>query len=410
MKNKILAITRDTIPYVKHLREIPEVKSCAAAILMQQLDYWFSKSKKDRFFKFLSPCDHPKYSEGDSWTEELGFSEDEFRTAFDCLGVRYKSMKEVSEVQKNGQDAFQNMFYLSYTNRIEACTYYMRNNDLVDSILDNLMAGTIESLYETKVTQIGKVKTRKQARPIYVNGESQDTEVGTTKTDSIITENTTETTRENLSLETEKQEQQQEPNLPLEHQKESHPPVPLTPPPLKNKGKKDRASIAIPTSLNNADFLAEWEKLLQTKKWKGKEDSTLEGILEKLSTFDVRFATELANQARLNEWQGIIFAQTGKNYEMWLKSNAQSNNSPETVQLSVLANSGLKTLKIARKCKAYEIAERLVDKQTGVILNEAISQEDKAYIAWITKNITNHINNNTIDKQEWFCGFVVRKQ
>lgn len=148
---------------------------------------------------------------------------------------------------------------------------------------------------------------------------------------------------------------------------------------------------------------------MQTKKWKGKEDSTLEGILEKLSTFDVRFATELANQARLNEWQGIIFAQTAKNYEMWLKSAPQSNNSLETVQLSVLANSGLKTLKIARKCKAYEIAERLVDKQTGVILNEAISQEDKAHIAWITKNIVNHINQNSAEKQEWFCEFVTRK-
>jgi len=196
MKNKILAITRDSIPYVKELRAIPEIKSCATAILMQQLDYWFSKNKKDRFFKFLSPCEHPKYNEGDSWTEELGFSEDEFRTAFDSIGVRYKSMKEISEKQKAGEDIFQNMFYLSYTNRIEACTYYMRNNDLVDLILDSLMSGTLDTLYETVVTQVGKVKTRKQARPIYVNRESQDTETGNTKTDSIITENTAETTTE----------------------------------------------------------------------------------------------------------------------------------------------------------------------------------------------------------------------
>lgn len=241
----------------------------------------------------------------------------------------------------------------------------------------------------------------KEETSIDETGEYTDTTTNTT------TDSTTKET--SISFPTKRKQAQQEPNLSLEHKKESHPPVPLAPPPLKSKGKKDRSSIAIPSSLNNAAFLEEWEKLLQTKKWKTKEDSTIEGILEKLATFDVRFATELANQARLNEWQGIIFAQTAKNYEMWLKSNAQPNNSHETVQLSVLTNSGLKTLKIARKCKAYEIAERLVDKQTGLILNEGISQEDKNYIAWITKNIVNHINQNTAEKQEWFCEFVTRK-
>ncbi|MFM1781826.1 MAG: Synechococcus phage Bellamy, partial [Pseudomonadota bacterium] len=40
--------------------------------------------------------------------EELGFDADEFRSAFDCIGVRYKSKKEMSEVIATNNDPFQN--------------------------------------------------------------------------------------------------------------------------------------------------------------------------------------------------------------------------------------------------------------------------------------------------------------
>lgn len=328
------------------------------------------------------------------------------RFAADLLQRSYASI--VNMFGCSDKDAREAVAFLESLGLI---TRVFRNLSTPNGIMPNVMyinvhAKTIEiaTITNTPLPQASETYPQnggdvppKEETSIDETGEYTDTTTNTT-TDSTTKESPT------ISF-----EQAQPNNLHLERKKESHPPVPLDPPPLKNKGKKDRASIAIPTSLNNADFLAEWEKLLQTKKWKGKQDSTIEGNLEELATFDVRFATELVKAARLGEWQGVVFQQTGKNYEMWLKSAPQFNNSPETVQLSVLANSGLKTLKIARKCKAYEIAERLIDKQTGVILNEAISQEDKAHIAWITRNITNHINNNTIDKQEWFCEFVTRK-
>jgi len=209
----------------------------------------------------------------------------------------------------------------------------------------------------------------------------------------------------------------EESNLSLERKKESNPPSSARPPSLKSgKAENTKAVLAyfdalikkLDVSYVYPKTAAMWNPIHaccgQIYNEVGAEGlSAFFGKVESMfvsETFPFKDKTSITP----------VFIGSAKVLGMVANYTPQSNNSPETVQLSVLANSGLKTLKIARKCKAYEIAERLVDKQTGVILNEAISQEDKAYIAWITKNITNHINNNTIDKQEWFCGFVVRKQ
>ena len=131
MKNRILHITRNTIPYVKELHSITGgVLSC---LVMQQLDYWF-ENHPEGFYKFLLPSEHPAYKDGDSWTEELGMSVDEFRTAFDKIGIRYKSKSEFDKAD----DKFQGKFYCSYVDRRSNLTYYFRNHDLVDAALDDV--------------------------------------------------------------------------------------------------------------------------------------------------------------------------------------------------------------------------------------------------------------------------------
>ena len=81
MRNKILTLFRNNVPYIKELRQLSG--SVTASILMQQLDYWFEK-KPGGFYKFLEPCENNElYKTGDSWTEELGFSKYEFKTALD---------------------------------------------------------------------------------------------------------------------------------------------------------------------------------------------------------------------------------------------------------------------------------------------------------------------------------------
>lgn len=146
--NRILAITRNTIPYVKELRQF--VDSVAGCILMQQLDYWFERYP-DGFYKFQSPTEHPQYKPEQSWTEELGFSKEEFRTAFDKIGIRYKSKSE----HRSATDKFQGKFYCSYHDRSQGLTYYFRNHGLVDLALDSMLVkppGTPAGTPPTKST------------------------------------------------------------------------------------------------------------------------------------------------------------------------------------------------------------------------------------------------------------------
>jgi hypothetical protein len=132
VKNRILHLTRNTIPYVKELHSI--AGGVLGCLVMQQLDYWF-ENHPEGFYKFLEPSDHPAYKNGDSWTEELGMSRHEFRTAFDKIGIRYKSKSDFDRAD----DKFHGLFYCSYVDRRSNLTYYFRNHDLVDAALDQLL-------------------------------------------------------------------------------------------------------------------------------------------------------------------------------------------------------------------------------------------------------------------------------
>lgn len=160
MKNFTLAEIRRSIPYIPALR--PYAGSVMACILMQQLDFWFATKEGKPFYKFLdrqkSKNPHPAYKPGDSWCEELSISPDEFRCAFDRIGCRYRSF---SEFKKAGikDNQFRGFYYASYHDKIKGFTWYLRNHDLVDALLNSIFA-------------------RKRGNPIYVDGLSQSTYAG----------------------------------------------------------------------------------------------------------------------------------------------------------------------------------------------------------------------------------------
>ena len=137
MRNRILSITRNVIPYVKEL--YPLTGSVHGCLIMQQLDYWFT-GHPEGFYKFLEPTEHASYKSGDSWVEELGMSRHEFRSGFDHFGIRYKSKSEYESVKKAGKDPFNGKFYLSYVDRKKNLTYYRRNHQLLDLALDSLIS------------------------------------------------------------------------------------------------------------------------------------------------------------------------------------------------------------------------------------------------------------------------------
>lgn len=197
MKNRILYLTRNTIPYVRELQ--PLTGSVAGCILMQQLDYWF-EHYQDGFWKFLQPCDHPSYKEGKSWCEDLGMSDDEFRTAFDKIGIRYKSKAAFDAAE----DKFQGKYYCSYHDRRRNLTYYFRNHDLLDAVLDALIykkkpdnnpPASSGTGIDSPVNRESRVTVNQDAR-FTGNQEGQHVETGklglqeTEKLDLLNTENT----------------------------------------------------------------------------------------------------------------------------------------------------------------------------------------------------------------------------
>jgi hypothetical protein len=188
----IHAVAANVVPYVKELRLLKKVGSVNACILMRQLEYWFERHP-DEFYKFLSPPAQPHraYQTGKSWTEELGFSEDEFRTAFDLIGVRYKSKKLYDAA---GSDKFGEKYYCSYTDKLSHMTYYYRNHVAVDSAL-NWLANRELYAYELSETELYPSEAGNWERPGSRDGNGQSSEVD--RYDSDYKETTTETTTEN---------------------------------------------------------------------------------------------------------------------------------------------------------------------------------------------------------------------
>lgn len=156
MQNQTLAITKSCIPYFKELRVL--AGSVTATILMQQLDYWFSKTNGEAFYKFKAPCQNKHYKDGDSFVEELGFSIEEFTTAFSKIGIAYKSKTEF----ETESDKFKGMFYCSYFDRKEGLTFYYRNHKLLDTKLDELFTGN----RQIQFTETDKANLQKPTKPV----------------------------------------------------------------------------------------------------------------------------------------------------------------------------------------------------------------------------------------------------
>lgn len=100
---------------------------------MQQLDYWFERYP-DGFYKFMEPSEHPLFKVGQSWTEELFISRLEFISAFEQVGIRYRSKSEYEKAP----DKFQGRYYASYLDRKTNLTHYVRNHTLTNLTLASL--------------------------------------------------------------------------------------------------------------------------------------------------------------------------------------------------------------------------------------------------------------------------------
>ncbi|MBP6950976.1 MAG: hypothetical protein KBD36_00300 [Alphaproteobacteria bacterium] len=120
--------------YIKFYPVIKAEVGCErATLILGRLEYWFEKYANG-FYKFVEPCTHPLYREGDSWSEEIGFSRKIFVKAFDLIGVRYKSKSSFIKVH----DKFQGKLYASYHDRKTNQTYFFRNHAFASQFIKGL--------------------------------------------------------------------------------------------------------------------------------------------------------------------------------------------------------------------------------------------------------------------------------
>lgn len=173
-RNRSAALASRIIPYHPEYRKI--TGSVTAAILFEQLEYWFDKYGYNYFYKFLEPApNHFSYKEGDSWIEELGFSIDEFRSAFDKIGVRYGSRNEFLKAKEEGRLFIKNgeeKLYCSFIDKQKNVTYYVRNNELVDMLLDEINHKEVENDGEFIKPKVENEKALYPDMPISRDGKS----------------------------------------------------------------------------------------------------------------------------------------------------------------------------------------------------------------------------------------------
>lgn len=110
----------------------------------------------------------------------------------------------------------------------------------------------------------------------------------------------------------------------LAHTHESPPPVKVKP---SRKKEGDNKPLVFPFTSDR--FMAVWNKLRETPKWKKKLNLALQISLDKLSKYDEVFAIEQIERAIESNWTGVVFPGTDEKYQEWLNlrnGNNRSNN------------------------------------------------------------------------------------
>lgn len=150
-----------TICYYPEL--VQRTGSINAALMMAQLEFWFKVTEGRPFYKFLEPCGHELYKDGDSWAEELGMTSSEIRSAFKRIGTIYKSKRAFKE----SQDLFKGKPYASYYDRIRKTTYYLRNVEKVKQMMpDDTSVGVCRKKANTCQEESTYKQTNTRIAPI----------------------------------------------------------------------------------------------------------------------------------------------------------------------------------------------------------------------------------------------------
>jgi len=110
----------ELIPFDPKLTTI--TRSVTATLVSSRLEQLFARTGGATFTKFLAPAPgHSLYKPGEAWTENLHIAPEIFRTAFDRIGVRFKSRTAYEAAVAEGRQVVgtdgRTRFFASYTDR-----------------------------------------------------------------------------------------------------------------------------------------------------------------------------------------------------------------------------------------------------------------------------------------------------
>lgn len=116
--------------FIKYYPELGRFfDSICAAVLLKQIDYMFSANGDNPFHVFKEPCENERYVKGNSWTEILGISKNEFNSALVKIGA-IKVTKGVSLTEAKKQNL---VVYWTDKNRL---TWYWLNIEKYNELLE----------------------------------------------------------------------------------------------------------------------------------------------------------------------------------------------------------------------------------------------------------------------------------
>ncbi|NDV65040.1 helix-turn-helix domain-containing protein [Bacteroides sp. 224] len=102
--------------------------------------------------------------------------------------------------------------------------------------------------------------------------------------------------------------------------------------------KRDLSTLDYPHT--SEEFMAIWEELAGTAKWKTKKNGSLQRSLNKLAKYEEAFAIEQMERAIECNWMGVVFPNTDKYYEEWKKAKNDEykrNNQPEKKSAGIIS-------------------------------------------------------------------------
>lgn len=175
----LLADDRNVIAYRPKLKTI--TFGALASILFQQVVHRAKNNHWKPFYKFTLPCDHPDCREGDSWCEELGFTESEFLTARDYIADKVEKGSSKIEIGKHSPL----VYYWTDSNRR---TWYEVNRNLADSLMEALYDDSKIAnprLADYLVNRQSRITKKGRKRGLH-NTETSETTKNTEKSTSLF--------------------------------------------------------------------------------------------------------------------------------------------------------------------------------------------------------------------------------